>query len=104
MFKKYFESMIGKTITHSIETGETFFTEVYKRTYKIEVLGVKNGRIYVDVNSYDVVPSGYKKGGSDKHFGEVSVMIEDDSKMKTIFNIIANVDFEFLMRYNIKAF
>ncbi|MNV41017.1 hypothetical protein D3C71_1326390 [compost metagenome] len=101
--EKYFESMVGKKINHSITTGETFFTKVYKRTYSIEVLKVKNGRVYVEVKCYDVVPSGYRQGGSDQNLGETVVMIDEDSKLETIFNIISQVDLMFLREYNIKA-
>lgn len=103
MMEQYFETQIGKKLVKAITTGKNFYTEVYKRQYTIEVLGVKNGRVLVDVNSVDITPSGYPEGDSRQYLGEVWVAINKESKNETIYDIIAKVDLMFLRRYSIKA-
>lgn len=101
--KDYFKSKIGQLITHAITTGDTFFTKVYKRQYNIEVLALKGNQLIVDVNSYDIVPSGYKHGGSDIHHGEVTVDISKRTKTLIISEIICKADSKFINEYKITA-
>jgi len=102
LFEKYFQNKIGEVITRTVTSGNRFFTEVYARKYFIEVLAVKNGRVYVDVTSVDIVPSGGIQGGSQKYFGDFTVDINEETRIEIIFNIIAKADLAFLRRYNIQ--
>lgn len=104
MLAKYFETQVGKKITKNIVTGEKFFTEVYERVYKIEVIGIEKGKLYAQVDSYDKVPSGYKQGGSDADLGEITINLREfKSREEVIAAIIKRSDSSFIHRYKIKA-
>lgn len=104
MLVKYFETKIGQKLTKNIVTGNRFFTEVYERTYLIEVIGVDGGKLFVQVDSYDKAPAGGKKGGTDQDFGEVVIPLYDfESRQAIISAILEKVDGEFLKKYNIKV-
>lgn len=100
MLQKYFETQIGKTIKKNLVTGNDFFTEVYERVYKIEVIGVDPTRLYVEVTSYDKTPSGYMKGGTDKDLGGANIFYQNfETKDQVIREIIKEVDSPFLRKY-----
>jgi hypothetical protein len=64
----YLKTKVGKKVFVSFTTGETFYTEVYKRNFAIEIIKVTSNKITVKVTSKDITPSGMGRGGSDKSF------------------------------------
>jgi hypothetical protein len=51
--KTYFESKIGQSILKPYTTGKTFFTEVYKRVFRIEIITVSATKIQAKVRKSD---------------------------------------------------
>jgi hypothetical protein len=99
MLEKYFETKIGVEIKKNIVTGEDKFTDVFERVYVIEVIGVKKGQLHVEVQSYDVAPSGSRLSRSDKYIGETVISLADyQTKESVIIDIT-----DFYEKYKNKA-
>lgn len=97
---QYFKSKIGQIIEKDITTGQTFFTEIYKRRYNFEVISISRGKLTVWIKSFDIVPSGYKRGGSDIDFGQTSINITKFESLDSILKtLILNIDQKFANRY-----
>jgi hypothetical protein len=104
MLEKYFETKIGVEIKKNIVTGEDKFTDVFERVYVIEVIGVKKGQLHVEVQSYDVAPSGSRLSRSDKYIGETVISLADyQTKESVIIDIIKKEDTDFYEKYKNKA-
>lgn len=99
--KDYFKTKLGEKIITTITTGNTYFHEVFQRTYVMEVLKV-NDKLRVEVFSFDTVPTGFIAGGSERKFGEIEVDINDKSKNEIVDEIIMKCDGAFIRKYNIK--
>jgi hypothetical protein len=94
----YFESKLGQKIRVTRTTGQTFYTEVYRRQYELEVLAVDDGKVMFHVTSDDITPSGYPLGGSDKQFGSVTVEIQGTLEA-TAKEAVETADPQFFSRY-----
>ena len=70
---RYFEAKIAGHLKYLVTTGDKFFTKVYQRSYRMEVVSVDDDGVDFLVSSFDVSPSGMKSGGSDKGFGTVTI-------------------------------
>ena len=75
----YFAARTGQTQSLTLETGKTFFTEVFARRYTLSIVGVQDVEdgqqaACFGVTSVDLVPSGYASGGTDRRLGQVSVV------------------------------
>lgn len=99
--KEYLKSKIGKKITKSICTNETFFTDVYKRNYSFEIIKVYRNKVTMNVSSVDICPSGLQAGNSYRDLGEIVMDYTKFSKEKLLEEVISRKDFSFLIQYKI---
>ncbi len=59
----------GKTYQHQVTTGNTMFTAVFARRYSMHIINIDHDSVAVRLDSVDIVPSGYRSGGSEREFG-----------------------------------
>jgi hypothetical protein len=98
--KRYFEKQIGELLVKSFKTGNSFFTEVYQRTFSIEVITVSATTIQARVSSEDYVPSGFRQGGSERNYNSQMFSFKNDEMLDMILErICKTVDPEFFERY-----
>lgn len=101
MLSNYFENKVGQKIHIKYRTGSELFSEVFQRNYDLEVIGVDDEKVYFNIKSYDVVPSGYSKWGTDKDYGIISIRLHN--KPKQVEDVIDSATFiadaEFFTNY-----
>jgi hypothetical protein len=98
--KTYFESKIGQSILKPYTTGKTFFTEVYKRVFRIEIITVSATKIQAKVRKSDYVPSGYGEGGTEFEYPARNFSYKKTESIDQITDrICRTVNPEFFNRY-----
>lgn len=74
---RYFETKIGNRLSFRVTTGERFFTKVYARQYRMEVVSVSPETVSLLVSSYDLCPSGVRNGNTTQGFGTITVPLHE---------------------------
>ncbi len=82
-----------KRFTMKIETGVNSSISIFSRVYVLSILEEKDNHSIINFKRYDLVPSGYIDGGSDKILAEnLKVKFKTDNINKNISTLALKLD------------
>jgi hypothetical protein len=99
--KDYFKTKLGKKLSYSVTSGNTFFTEIYQKRYSLEVIKVTSKSVTFEITSNDHVPAGWCKAGTFKNYGLVEIKFYNKNKLQIIYDALVKVDLHYFLKYSL---